>query len=66
VLTEADTARALNIPCPLLACGAFIGEWCVSPVSGHCVPPHQHRLVRAGVIAAPPAPTPTDHEEQTA
>jgi hypothetical protein len=68
VLTETDTARALAVVCPLSWCSAFPGEWCISRVTpGLTVAPHQHRLVRAGVIAAPPAPTPTDHhEEQTA
>lgn len=65
MLTEAETKIALRIPCPLIACSAFIGEWCISPVSGHAVPPHQHRLVKAGVINPPPPPIPA-HEEESA
>lgn len=66
VLTQADTARALAVPCPLIACSALIDEWCISPVSGHNVAPHQHRLVKAGVIAPPPPPIPADDIEESA
>lgn len=60
MLTRADTDRALNVVCPLNFCLALIGEWCISPVSGQPVPPHQHRLVKAGVIAPPVLPQPAE------
>lgn len=68
VLTEAETARALAVVCPLSWCSAFPGEWCISRTRpGMTVPPHQHRLVAAGVIEQPPAPTPApDLEERSA
>lgn len=67
MLTEADTARALNVPCPLIFCGAFIGEWCVSRhLPGLTVAPHRHRLIKAGVTAPPPAPIPADDIEESA
>jgi hypothetical protein len=55
VLTQADCDRALALVCPLVFCSALIGEWCISRISGLTVPPHQHRLIRAGVITPPPA-----------
>lgn len=58
MLTRADTDRALDVVCPLIFCSALIGEWCISRISGQAVPPHQHRLVKAGVIAPPPPPQP--------
>lgn len=67
MLTEADTARALNVPCPLIWCGAFIGEWCVSRHHpGLAVAPHMHRLVKAGVITPPSRPIPAPDVEESA
>lgn len=64
MLTEADTAKALAVPCPLIWCAAPPGKWCMSRTfPGLTVPPHQHRLVAAGVIEPPPRPNPADDRE---
>lgn len=58
MLTQADTDRALAVVCPLIFCSALIGEHCASRTfPGLTVPPHQHRLVKAGVT------TPTTRQE---
>lgn len=66
MLTQADTDRALNVVCPLNFCLALVGEWCISRITGQPVAPHQHRLIKAGVIA-PPAPAhPADDRLESA
>lgn len=63
MLTQADTDRALAVVCPLIFCSALIGEECFSRTEPRFrVAPHQHRLVKAGVIAPPPVPVPV-HDE---
>ena len=63
MLTQTDTARALNVVCPLIFCSALIGEECFSRAfPGMRVAPHQHRLIKAGVINPPPQPVPAEEE----
>ena len=63
MLTQADTDRALRVVCPLIFCSALIGENCISRTNPRfVVAPHQHRLIKAGVINPPPAPVPASEE----